>query len=135
MLGDDPSAQRPNELGRGALGPVFQPLLLVIQPLPTPVQQYPLRALLAGEHLDYEGPVVRLHGVSPGRQLPPAPVVLGALGPRMLRLAGEMADGAALNWCTPEQVAWSREQVAAGAARRPRCRRGAHRRVHPDLRR
>ena len=45
------------------------------------------------------------------------PVVLGALGPRMLRLAGEAADGAALNWCTPEQIAWSREQVAAGAAR------------------
>jgi alkanesulfonate monooxygenase SsuD/methylene tetrahydromethanopterin reductase-like flavin-dependent oxidoreductase (luciferase family) len=76
-----------------------------------------VRALLAGERLDYEGPALRLHGVSLGRRPPPVPVVLGALGPRMLRLAGEVADGAALNWCTPEQVAWSREQVAAGAAR------------------
>ncbi len=33
-LGDEPSAQRPNELGRDALEPVFQPLLLAIQPLP-----------------------------------------------------------------------------------------------------
>ena len=76
-----------------------------------------LRALLAGERVDYEGPVVRLHGVTLGRRSPRVPVVLGALGPRMLRLAGESADGAALNWCTPEQIAWSRDQVAAGAAR------------------
>ena len=33
----------------------------------------------------------------------------------MLRLTGELADGASLNWCTPEQVAWSRERVAEGA--------------------
>ena len=76
-----------------------------------------LRALLAGERVDYEGPVVRLHSVSLGRRPPPVPIVLGALGPRMLRLAGEAADGAALNWCTPEQIAWSRDQVADGAAR------------------
>ena len=43
------------------------------------------------------------------------PVALGALGPKMLTLAGEAADGAALNWCTPEQVAASREIVAKGA--------------------
>ena len=76
-----------------------------------------VRALLAGERVDYEGPTLRLHGVSLGRRPPHMPVVLGALGPRMLRLAGAAADGAALNWCTPEQIAWSREQVAAGAAR------------------
>jgi len=40
---------------------------------------------------------------------------LAALGPQMLRLAGERYDGAALNWCSPEQTLWSRERVAAGA--------------------
>jgi alkanesulfonate monooxygenase SsuD/methylene tetrahydromethanopterin reductase-like flavin-dependent oxidoreductase (luciferase family) len=49
--------------------------------------------------------------------LPPAPVYLAALGPQMLRLAGEVADGALLNWATPERIAVSREQVDAGAAR------------------
>ncbi len=44
-----------------------------------------------------------------------APVYLAALGPRMLHLAGELADGAALNWCSPEQIAWSRERIAEGA--------------------
>jgi alkanesulfonate monooxygenase SsuD/methylene tetrahydromethanopterin reductase-like flavin-dependent oxidoreductase (luciferase family) len=49
--------------------------------------------------------------------LPPdLPLYLAALGPRVLALAGELADGVALNWCTPEQVAWSRTQVAASAA-------------------
>jgi alkanesulfonate monooxygenase SsuD/methylene tetrahydromethanopterin reductase-like flavin-dependent oxidoreductase (luciferase family) len=74
-----------------------------------------LRALLAGETVDYEGTAVKLHCFSLSIKPPRVPVVLGALGPRMLELAGEASDGAALNWCTPEQIAWSRERVAEGA--------------------
>lgn len=51
------------------------------------------------------------------RDAPGIPIYIGALGPRMLRLAGEVADGAALNWCNAERVAWSRARVAEGAAR------------------
>jgi len=49
------------------------------------------------------------------------PIGLAALGPVMLRAAGELADGALLNWCSPEWVAWSRDRVerAAAAAGRP----------------
>lgn len=54
-------------------------------------------------------------------RLPPGPpLYLAALGPVMLRLAGEHADGVLLNWCSPEWVAWSRGRVqtaAAGAGR------------------
>ena len=79
------------------------------------------RALLAGDALDYEGPVVRLRKIKLDIDPPPrTPVYLGALGPEMLRLSGELADGASLNWCTPEQVAWSRERIAEGAARADR---------------
>ncbi|HEX3629698.1 MAG TPA: LLM class flavin-dependent oxidoreductase [Candidatus Dormibacteraeota bacterium] len=48
------------------------------------------------------------------------PLYAAALGPLMLAVAGELADGVSLNWCTPEQVAWSRERVhdAARAAGR-----------------
>ena len=49
--------------------------------------------------------------------LPPAPVYLAALGPQMLRLAGETADGALLNWATPEQIAVSRARINEGIAR------------------
>jgi Luciferase-like monooxygenase len=44
-------------------------------------------------------------------RLPGQPIYLGALGPQMLRLAGERYDGAALNWCSTEQVQWSRDRV------------------------
>ena len=81
-----------------------------------------LRGLLAGEKVDYSGTILELHGVSLGRRpdAPSVPVYLGALGPGMVRLAGELADGVALNWCTPEQIAWSRARVAEGAARAER---------------
>jgi 5,10-methylenetetrahydromethanopterin reductase len=74
-----------------------------------------VRALLAGETVEHEGKAVNLHGVSLGVRPPRVPVALGALGPNMLKLAGEASDGAALNWCTPEQIAWSRQVVAEGA--------------------
>lgn len=48
-------------------------------------------------------------------RLPGVPTYLGALGPQMLRLAGQRYDGAALNWCSAERVTWSRKRVAAGA--------------------
>ncbi len=97
---------------RRSLGlPEIAPIALMRDYLAT------LRQLLAGEAVDYEGPAVRLHGVRLGRRPPAVPIYLGALGPRMLRLAGELSDGAALNWCTPEQIAWSRERVAEGARR------------------
>jgi alkanesulfonate monooxygenase SsuD/methylene tetrahydromethanopterin reductase-like flavin-dependent oxidoreductase (luciferase family) len=41
------------------------------------------------------------------------PLIVGALGPQMLRLAGKRAQGAALNWCTPAQVEWSRTEAGA----------------------
>ncbi len=75
-----------------------------------------IRGLLAGETVHYEGEAVTLRGMRLGfdPQLP-TPLLLGALGPKMLQLAGELSDGAAMNWCSPERVRWSREQVDRGA--------------------
>jgi alkanesulfonate monooxygenase SsuD/methylene tetrahydromethanopterin reductase-like flavin-dependent oxidoreductase (luciferase family) len=47
----------------------------------------------------------------------PPPVWIAALGPRAVRLAGEVADGVLLNWCTPQRVARAVDEVAEGAAR------------------
>lgn len=62
-------------------------------------------------------PVRRLREIAAGLRasLGDAPIYLGALGPQLLRLAGARYDGAALNWCSVEQTAWSRRRVAAGA--------------------
>jgi 5,10-methylenetetrahydromethanopterin reductase len=42
---------------------------------------------------------------------PPTRLLLAALGPRMVRLAGEVADGVILNWCTPQRVAEARADL------------------------
>jgi alkanesulfonate monooxygenase SsuD/methylene tetrahydromethanopterin reductase-like flavin-dependent oxidoreductase (luciferase family) len=77
-----------------------------------------IRALVRGEVVDYTGPSAEIHGgrlaIDPA---PKTPVYLAALGPEMLKLAGECADGVSLNWCSAEQVALSRKLVAEGAAR------------------
>ncbi len=77
-----------------------------------------VKGLVNGEESDYQGDVVTLRGIKLDIDPPPrTPVYLGALGPEMLRLSGELADGACLNWCNPDQIAWSRERVAEGAGR------------------
>jgi alkanesulfonate monooxygenase SsuD/methylene tetrahydromethanopterin reductase-like flavin-dependent oxidoreductase (luciferase family) len=75
----------------------------------------PLRALFAGKQVEYDGELVHFHGLKLGIDAPPVPVYLAAMGPRMLRLAGELANGVTPNWSSPEQIAWMREQVAEGA--------------------
>jgi alkanesulfonate monooxygenase SsuD/methylene tetrahydromethanopterin reductase-like flavin-dependent oxidoreductase (luciferase family) len=74
-----------------------------------------IRGLLAGETVDHAGKAVTLRGVKLGFKPPPTPVYLAALGPQMLRLAGEAADGVLPNWASTESIAWCREQVAEGA--------------------
>jgi alkanesulfonate monooxygenase SsuD/methylene tetrahydromethanopterin reductase-like flavin-dependent oxidoreductase (luciferase family) len=58
------------------------------------------------------------------RQGTPAALVVGALGPRMRRLAAEHADGALLSWLTPavaaEQAAELREAGLAAQGEAPR---------------
>lgn len=48
---------------------------------------------------------------------PGARIALAALGPRMCRLAGELADVVLLNWMTPERIRWAHRRVADGARR------------------
>lgn len=45
------------------------------------------------------------------------PVYLAALGPRMVEVAGMVADGVLLNWCTPARVERAREELIRGAER------------------
>jgi 5,10-methylenetetrahydromethanopterin reductase len=78
-----------------------------------------VRQLLAGRRVTEGGPALRPRPsqLAGAHGLPPVPVYLAALGPQMLRLAGETAEGALLNWATPGQIADSRDQVATGARR------------------
>ena len=43
------------------------------------------------------------------------PIWVAALGPKATRLAGELADGVILNWCTPDRVAEARDVIRDAA--------------------
>ena len=77
-----------------------------------------VRAILRGESLPDTAVVparsFRLETPAPRSNLP---IYVAALGPRMCRLAGELADGVLLNWATPAYVREALANVRAGAAR------------------
>ena len=119
-------------LGTGGYGPGFWASVgLPNRPIAV-MREYvtQVRALLAGQTVTVGETVTpgktAVSGGTPGwprsaslgvADLPPAPVYLAALGPQMLRLAGETADGALLNWATPEHIAVSRARIDEGVAR------------------
>jgi len=76
-----------------------------------------MRAFQAGESVTYREAGLRYDGA----QLPAGPnrtaLYVGAAGPRMITLGGELADGVYLSWCTPEAVSRARASIADGAAR------------------
>ena len=71
-----------------------------------------IRSLLAGDDPSSRDPAAP---AALDLLAPDVPIYLAALGPRMTTLAGAVADGVILNWCTPERVAQARDQVARGA--------------------
>jgi alkanesulfonate monooxygenase SsuD/methylene tetrahydromethanopterin reductase-like flavin-dependent oxidoreductase (luciferase family) len=75
-----------------------------------------LRGLLDGDEVNYMGRAVSLRGVRLGFKPPTVPIYVGALGPQMVKLAGELADGVLPSWSSPEHIAWGKE-VAAHAGR------------------
>src|ERR1700677_2427176 len=111
-------------LGTGGYGPGFWTSVgLPDRPIAV-MRQYvsEVRGLLAGQAVTSAGPALGTPGWPSSAtlalgDLPAAPVYLAALGPQMLRLAGETADGVLLNWASPGHIAASREQIDAGAAR------------------
>jgi probable F420-dependent oxidoreductase len=75
-----------------------------------------VRACLTGEKVDWDGDFYRVRGFRLGLRLGERrpKIVVGALNPKMLALAGEVADGVLLNYLPASHVAWSVEQVRRG---------------------
>jgi alkanesulfonate monooxygenase SsuD/methylene tetrahydromethanopterin reductase-like flavin-dependent oxidoreductase (luciferase family) len=77
-----------------------------------------LRSLLAGERVTTHGRYVHLDDVAlDWPPLQPAPLVIGAVGPRTIALSGELADGTLLTGATsPDMVRRVRAQLDAARA-------------------
>ena len=75
-----------------------------------------LRRLLDGEELTERGEYYSFDAIRLAYPLERrVPIYMGVLGPKMLRLAGEIADGTVSSVLTSvEYVRWAREQIAAG---------------------
>lgn len=77
-----------------------------------------VRRLLAGDTVRFEGKIFRMAtprmGFTPSR---PIPLLLAAMGPQMLRLGGEIADGVSLSaGSSPAYFRWAAAEVRGGAA-------------------
>lgn len=75
-----------------------------------------VRECLSGESVTFSGDFYEVDrfrlGIRQGERRPK--IVIGALNPGMLRLAGEIADGVLLNYLPASHVPWSIEQVRRG---------------------
>jgi alkanesulfonate monooxygenase SsuD/methylene tetrahydromethanopterin reductase-like flavin-dependent oxidoreductase (luciferase family) len=85
-----------------------------------------VRKVASGERVAHEGKHYRGEGLPLTSPPPKAPVrvYLAALGPEMLELAGEIADGVLLNWIPPEAVPASISHLETGARRAGRTLEG-----------
>jgi alkanesulfonate monooxygenase SsuD/methylene tetrahydromethanopterin reductase-like flavin-dependent oxidoreductase (luciferase family) len=88
-------------------------------------QALPLDRLLLGVGSPNPAALQRVRdGVAALRSALPVRLVVAALGPRMCRLAGEIADGVLFNWLTPDHARrsadWVREGAAAAGRQPPR---------------
>ncbi|MFN2545468.1 MAG: LLM class flavin-dependent oxidoreductase [Actinomycetota bacterium] len=107
-------------LGIGTSSPaiVGQWMGLEFDPRVRRVEEYVevLREALAGKKVTHRGETLRSENfrlqVDPG---PPVPIFIAALGPRMCRLAGRVADGVLFYFMSPDGVRRALEDVAAGA--------------------
>ena len=78
---------------------------------------YIVRRLLQGEEVTFQGKALYVTEASLGDAAPKekVPIYIAALGPRMLRLAGEMADGVLLSWTASSYLTEAIRQVREGA--------------------
>jgi probable F420-dependent oxidoreductase len=77
-----------------------------------------VRSILKGERTNFKGETVRSEGFRLAALPPePVPIYVGALKPPMLRLAGEVGDGVAVNLFPASALARMIAEIARGAAK------------------
>ena len=89
-------------------------------------------ALWTGEPVTFQGKHYQLtEAISSPRQAPPPHLIVGASGPRMVRLAGRYADGLNLQWRDRQRFPTLFEELDKGLTERGRGREGFDLSIHP----
>ena len=76
-----------------------------------------IKALLAGEEVNFTGKQFKLTGASMGAATPKikVPIYIAALGPQMLEMVGELADGVLMNWTAVDYLQEAIGHIKLGA--------------------
>ena len=120
-------------LGLGAGGSGFSELGLARERPALALREaiHLIRMLWRAEEVEYEGKTVRWgKGEIQFPMRADIPIVIAARGPKLLELAGEVADGVIIaTGVSRESVAWARERIEAGETRAGK-RAGSTERLH-----
>ena len=76
-----------------------------------------VKALLSGEEVNFPGQQFQVSGASLGAAAPKnkVPIYIAALGPQMLQMAGELADGVLMNWTAVDYLVEAIGHIKRGA--------------------
>ena len=76
-----------------------------------------VKALLSGEQVDFPGRQFKISGASLGAAAPKSkvPIYIAALGPQMLEMVGELADGVLMNWTAVDYLGEAVGHIKRGA--------------------
>ncbi len=76
-----------------------------------------VKALLSGEEVNFPGKQFKVSGASLGAAAPKTkvPIYIAALGPQMLQMAGELADGVLMNWTAVDYLVEAIGHIKRGA--------------------
>jgi probable F420-dependent oxidoreductase len=78
-----------------------------------------IKALLSGEEVNFTGKQFKITGASMGAATPKTkvPIYIAALGPQMLEMVGELADGVLMNWTAVDYLGEAIGHIKRGAER------------------
>ena len=76
-----------------------------------------IKALLSGEEVNFTGKRFKITGASMGAATPKTkvPIYIAALGPQMLEMVGELADGVLMNWTAVDYLGEAIGHIKRGA--------------------
>src|SRR3990170_4648089 len=104
------------KLGTGVTNPYTRNIAITAQSIGAINESISaIRQFFAGKKVSQEGKRVKIGGAKLAFKTGNIPIYLGAQGPKMLELAGKVADGVLINASHPKDFEFAIKQITAGA--------------------